>query len=91
MEALRKFVKPQNGTIKFDIPNNFNYDEYEMILIPKEDENLQQDPYFYQRQKELKKLRKDIKSGQVKMYEWDDFEEEMDIFEKELIARYENN
>lgn len=43
------------------------------------DENLKQDPYFYQRREELHQLRDDIRSGKMPMY---DFNDSMD----ELIA-----
>ena len=36
------------------------------------DENLKLDPYFYKRQKELHQLRDDVKSGKMKMYNFND-------------------
>jgi hypothetical protein len=33
----------------------------------KRDENLELDPYFYERQKELQEIRNDIKSGKIEM------------------------
>jgi len=38
----------------------------ENITISK-DKNLELDPYFYERQKELKQIRDDIKTGQIEM------------------------
>ena len=38
----------------------------ENITISK-DKNLELDPYFYERQEELHKIRDDIKSGQIEM------------------------
>lgn len=54
-----------------------------------EDPNLQVDPYFYERREHLQRLREDIKSGKMKMYDSDEFEKEMDEFEKELILKYD--
>jgi hypothetical protein len=54
------------------------------------DENLKQDPFFYERQKELHQIRDDIKSGKMKMYEWDEAEEDMDKFEIEMASKYAN-
>lgn len=47
------------------------------------DENLQLDPFFYERQKELHQLRDDIKLGKMKMY---DFNDSMDELISELEA-----
>ena len=49
---------------------------------------LKMDPYFYERKKHLQKLRNDIKNGKMKIYNFDEFEEEMSAFEKELEAKY---
>ncbi len=48
------------------------------------DENLDLDPYFYDRQKKLKKLVSDVEEGSEKVY---DFENSMD----ELINELENS
>lgn len=60
-------------------------------ITPNIDENLKLDPYFYERQKELHQLRDDVKSKKMPMHGWDEFEEEMDLFEKELITKYANH
>ena len=54
------------------------------------DENLKQDPFFYERQIELHQIRDDIKSGKMKMYEWDEAEADMDKFEIEMASKYAN-
>lgn len=46
-----------------------------------EDPNLQIDPYFYERKKELNQLLKDVDSGKEPMY---DFNESMDELIQEL-------
>ena len=50
-------------------------------IIIKKDENLEIDPYFYERQKKLQKIRDDIKSGKMPTH---DFETSMDNLIKEL-------
>lgn len=45
------------------------------------DENLKADPYFYERREELHKLRDNIRSGNMQMY---DFNESMDELLLEL-------
>ena len=45
---------------------NYVNNHSESITISK-DRNLEQDPYFYDRQKELHQIRNDIKNGNIKM------------------------
>jgi len=47
----------------------------------KKDQNLELDPYFYERQEQLHQLRADIVSGKESMY---DFNESMDELLEEL-------
>ncbi len=54
------------------------------------DKNLELDPYFYERQKELQQIRDDIKSGKSKTTSFEDFKLEMESFEKELEIKYAN-
>ncbi len=48
------------------------------------DKNLEYDPYFYERQKELHSIRADIKSGKMEMLSEKQYEEEMEQFFIEL-------
>ena len=61
----------------------------ENITIRK-DKNLELDPYFYERQKELHKIRSDIKSGNSQLTSFEDFENKTNQFEKELELKYAN-
>jgi len=54
------------------------------------DENLKLDPYFYERQEELRQIRDDIKRGKSKTSNFEDFKIEMDRLEKELELKYAN-
>ncbi len=45
------------------------------------DPNLKEDPYFYERREELHKLRDDVRSGKMQMY---DFNQSMDELILEL-------
>ena len=58
---------------------NFVESRQENIHIEK-DYNLEYDPYFYKRQRELHKIRGEIKSGKAEMISNDDFWEEIDSF-----------
>jgi len=53
------------------------------ITISK-DKNLEIDPYFYERQKELYQIRNDIKSGKMEMLSEKQYEEEIEQFFLEL-------
>jgi hypothetical protein len=57
----------------------------ENISISK-DKNLELDPYFYERQKQLQQDIEDIDSGKVEMLSSEQFDNEMDIFFKDLKA-----
>ena len=53
------------------------------ITITK-DKNLEYDPYFYERQKELHQIRADIKSGKIEMLSEEQYEQEIEQFFSEL-------
>jgi len=55
-----------------------------------EDPMLSMDPYFYERREQLHQIKDDIRSGKMEMHDEDEFENEMDEFEKELILKYGN-
>jgi hypothetical protein len=56
----------------------------------KKDKNLELDPYFYKRQKELHQLREDIQSGKMEMISHDEWEIEMQNLERELDLLHAN-
>lgn len=56
-------------------------DDLKDNVIVQKDKNLELDPYFYERQKTLQKIRDDIKSGKMATH---DFETSMDELIKEL-------
>jgi len=51
---------------------------------------LELDPYFYERQKQLHKIRDGIKSGKSKLISFEDFEHNVNQFEKKLELKYAN-
>ena len=61
----------------------------ENITVSK-DGNLELDPYFYERKKELHQIRVDIKSGKSQLISFDDFEDKTNKLEKELELKYAN-
>ncbi len=58
-------------------------DHSENITITK-DKNLEHDPYFYDRQRELHQIKNDIDSGKIQMIENDDFWNDIDNFVETL-------
>ena len=58
--------------------------------VPLGCKNLELDPYFYERQKKLQKIRDDIKSGKTKMLSQKQYDEEMEEFFEKLEKKYAN-
>ena len=56
----------------------------------KKDKNLESDPYFYDRQRELRQDIEDIDSGKTKMLSQQEYDNEMKIFFSEVKLKYEN-
>jgi len=83
-------------TVAVQIQDNFmqNFlsfvnNHQENIIITK-DSNLELDPYFYERQKQLQQIRDNIKDGKSKLISFEDFEHNINQFEKELELKYAN-
>ena len=62
---------------------NFVNKSHSNIIITK-DTNLELDPYFYERQKKLHRIRDEIKSGKMELLSEEEAEREMELFFKEL-------
>ena len=83
-------------TLKITIQDNFLQDflsiveRYKDKIKIEKDKNLLQDPYFYKRQKELQQIRDGIKNGNRKLTSFDDLEDKICLFEKELEIKYAN-
>ncbi len=90
MTALREFKKVEDGMVHIKIPDDFESDEVEVIVMPKTDPMSKLDPYFEKRKEYLAKTIEDIENGKIKIYNEDEFEKEMDEFEKELVLKYDN-
>ncbi len=84
LQVKDDYVKNVVGVLK-----NLKDVMIESIEVQK-DKNLEYDPYFYERREELHQLRDEIKSAKMEMISEEDFEKEMDEFEKELILKYAN-
>ncbi len=73
------------------IPNLLNFlEQFKNEVVIQKDKNLEYDMFFYERQKELQQIRQNIKSGQNKLISFDDFENRINQFEKELEFKYAN-
>jgi len=62
---------------------NFVKESHSNITVSK-DKNLELDPYFYERQKELHQIRADVKSGKMEMLSEEQYEKEIKEFFLEL-------
>jgi len=83
-------------TLTVNIQENFMQDFLSIIEHYKDkiqiniDKNLEYDSYFYERQKELQKIRNDIKENKRKLVSIEDFEKNTLKFENELELKYAN-
>ncbi|WP_321779254.1 hypothetical protein [Sulfurimonas sp.] len=78
--------------VQDDYVNDFmNYvnNHSDRITISK-DKNLEYDPYFYERQKELQKDLEDIENGKAEFLTQEQYDDEMNTFFKELKSKYDN-
>ena len=67
------------------VPNLLNLlKEFKNEVRVKKDKNLELDPYFYERQKELHQIKNDIDNGKIQMIENDDFWSYIDNFVETL-------
>jgi len=62
---------------------NFVKESHSKITVSK-DKNLELDPYFYERQKELQQIRTDVKSGKMEMLSEEQYKQEIEQFFSEL-------
>jgi hypothetical protein len=83
-------------TLTVNIQDNFVQDflaivkHYQEKIQIQKDKNLEYDPYFYERQKELQEIRNNIKNDNSQLISFEDFENKTNQFEKELELQYAN-
>lgn len=78
--------------IQDDYVNDFiNYvnNHSDSITITK-DKNLEYDPYFYERQKQLQLDLEEVNNGTAEMLTQEQYDNEMNSFFKELKSKYAN-
>jgi len=68
---------------------NFVKNSHSNIIISK-DKNLEFDPYFYERKKQLEQDINDIDSGKIEMLSQEQYDKEMNSFFAELKLKYAN-
>ena len=67
------------------MPQFINYvQEHNENIVISKDENLEYDPYFYERQRDLHKLREDIKNGTMEMLSQEQYNKEIKQFFQDL-------
>ena len=83
-------------TLTVNIQDNFVQDfltilaHYKDKVQLKKDENLEYDPYFYERKLQLQKDMDDIESGKIEMLSQEQYDEEVNGFFTQLKLKYEN-
>jgi len=83
-------------TLTVNIQDNFVQDfltiveHYQGKIQIQKDKNLEYDPYFYERKKQLQQDINDIDSGKVEMLSQEQYDKEMNNFFAELESKYAN-
>jgi len=65
-------------------------DHYKDKVQLKKDKNLEYDPYFYERKKQLQQDINDIDNGKIEMLSQEQYDKEMNSFFTELKSKYAN-
>lgn len=79
-------------TLTLDIQDNFMQDfqniieKYKDKITIKKDKNLEYDPYFYQRKKDLEQVIEECENGKMELLSQEQYNKEMDVFFKDLRA-----
>ncbi len=78
--------------IQDDYVNDFmNYvNNHSDSITIKKDKNLELDPYFYERQKQLQQDLEEVANGTAEMLTQEQYDNEMNSFFKELKLKYAN-
>ena len=83
-------------TLTINIQDNFMQDFLAIIehygdkIQIKKDKNLEYDPYFYERKKQLQQDINDIDSSKIEMLSQEEYDDEMNSFFIELKSKYAN-
>jgi len=85
MQTIQLQVKDAYAQNILDMLGSVKDIMIESIEIQK-DKNLELDPYFYERREQLHQLRADIRSGKEKMYDFGEWDAEMQQLEQDLDA-----
>ncbi|MEA3383799.1 MAG: hypothetical protein U9Q20_03860 [Campylobacterota bacterium] len=81
MQTMAVQIKDSYVSDFMSYVNNHN----ESITITK-DKNLEYDPYFYERKKELEQVIEECENGTMEMLSQEQYDNEMEIFFKDLKA-----
>ena len=83
-------------TLTLNVQDNFLQDfltiidHYKDKVQLKKDKNLEYDPYFYERQKQLQQDVNDIDAGTIEMLSQEQYDKEMDNFFTGLKSKYDH-
>ncbi len=83
-------------TLTLNVQDNFLQDfltiidHYKDKVQLKKDKNLEHDPYFYDRQKQLQQDVNDIDAGTIEMLSQEQYDKEMDNFFTGLKSKYDH-
>ncbi len=79
-------------TLTLDIQDNFMQDfqhiieKYKDKITIKKDKNIEYDPHFYERKKDLEQIIEESENGTMELLSQEQYDKEMDVFFKDLKA-----
>ena len=83
-------------TLKITIEDDFLQDflsiveHYKGKITIEKDKNLLQDPFFYERQKQLQQTLEALDNNEAKLYSQNEYKKQKDVFLKALREKYAN-
>ncbi len=84
MTAIREFAKVKNHQLHIELPEGFDYDEVEVIVMPRGEANRYENLEFLEEKKRLQKSKQDIDSGKVKLLSEEEADSQIEAFLSEL-------
>jgi len=83
MQTLKIDIEDNKVDILLNLIKNLKEDVIKGYTLTPASDTIKEDPYYYERKKELHSLDKNIREGKIEIY---DFESSMDELIKELEA-----
>jgi len=80
MTAIREFATVKDHQLHIELPKGFDYDEVEVIVMPRAKVNQYKDLAFLKERERLQKSKRDIESGKVKLLSEEEADSQIEAF-----------